>query len=53
MSEEKRIIVNFNNPEGKMHLKMKGKKCVDQALNVMKAFDKACNEIGDVKKEGD
>jgi len=47
---EKRVIVNFKNPEAEMKLKVKNKKgdSVDTAIKIMKAFDEACNEI---KKE--
>ena len=49
---EKRVIVNFKNPEAEMILKIKNKQgdSVDTAIKIMKAFDEACN---DIRKEGE
>ena len=45
--KEKSVIVNFQNPEAKMILKVKNKQgdSVDTAIKIMKAFDEACNDI--------
>ena len=45
MAKKKTIKVDFNNPEAHMKLTIKGEKAVDQALEVMKTFDKSCKEI--------
>ena len=44
---EKRVIVNFRNPEAKMKLKVQNKTgdSVDTAIKIMKAFDEACTDI--------
>ena len=47
---EKKVIVNFNNPEAKMNLTTFGKNATENSLKIMKAFDKACKEI---KEAGD
>jgi len=41
----KKVKVIFNNREGKMVLTVKGKRSVEQALKISKAFDDACREI--------
>ncbi len=45
IKDEKIVKVDFNNPEARMKLKVKGKKATEQALKIMKAFDNACTEI--------
>ncbi len=47
---EKKVIVNFNNPEAEMNLTTLGKNATENSLKIMKAFDKACKEI---KEAGD
>ena len=51
VKNEKKVIVNFKNPEADMKLKVKGKNSVDNALKIMKAFDEACSEIRDMERE--
>ena len=51
VKNEKKVIVNFKNPEADMMLKVKGKNSVDNALKIMKAFDEACSEIRDMERE--
>ena len=44
---EKRVKVDFTNPEARMKLDIKNKSgdSVDTAIKIMKAFDEACKEI--------
>ena len=44
---EKRVKIDFTNPEGRMKLDIKNKRgdSVDTAIKIMKAFDEACKEI--------
>lgn len=52
MSEKKKTVkVNFQNPEGRMKLTVKGNNAVDNALKIMKAFDDACTEIRELEEE--
>ena len=47
--EKKTVKVDFTNPEGRMKLTIESKKkksdSLDLAIEVMKAFDQACNQI--------
>lgn len=49
VKNEKKVIVNFKNPEADMMVK--GKNSVDNTLKIMKAFDEACSEIRDMERE--
>lgn len=51
-SKEKTIKVNFENPEARMKLTVKGKNAVNQALEIMKTFDQTCNEIREQTNKG-
>ena len=52
MNEKKKTVkVNFQNPEGRMKLTVKGNNAVDNALKIMKAFDDACTEIRELEEE--
>ena len=46
-TSEKRVKVDFTNPEGRMKLSVQNKTgdSVDTAIKIMKAFDEACKEI--------
>ena len=53
MENKKVVKVFFENPEGKMDLKIKGKNSVEQSIKIMKAFDEGCNQIRKEIKEGE
>jgi len=44
---EKRVKVDFTNPEARMKLSIQNKTgdSVDMAIKIMKAFDEVCKEI--------
>jgi len=48
MPDKKTVKVDFTNPEGRMKLTITSKNSPNTAIEIMKAFDDACNEI---KKE--
>jgi hypothetical protein len=43
--KEKTVKVNFSNVCGKMSLKVKGPKAIDQSLKLMEVFDESCKEL--------
>lgn len=51
MKEDKKVIVNFSNPAGKIRIKTEGKKATEKALKIMKVFDNACKEIRESERE--
>lgn len=42
---EKEVKVKFSNACGKMDLKVKGKRALEQSLKIMQVFDDTCDEI--------
>jgi hypothetical protein len=50
---EKRVRVDFTNPEGRMKLDLKNKRgdSVDTTIKIMKAFDEACKEIRNAEEK--
>lgn len=52
MSEEKKTVkVDFQNPEGRMKLTVKGNNATNNTVKIMKAFDSACTEIREMEEE--
>jgi len=42
---EKEVKVKFSNACGRMYLKVKGKRALEQSLKIMQVFDDTCDEI--------
>ncbi len=52
MEEKKKTVkVDFQNPEGRMKLTVKGNNAINNTLKIMKAFDDACTEIREMEEE--
>ena len=49
--KEKRVKVDFENPEGKIKLTVKGANAIDNTVKIMKAFDDVCTEIREMEEE--
>lgn len=49
--KRKTVKVDFQNPEGRMKLTVKGNNAINNTVKIMKAFDDTCTEIREMEEE--
>lgn len=50
-NDEKTVKIKFSNACGKMDLKVKGKRALEQSLKLMQVFDETCKELKKKEEE--